>query len=99
MLECGGCRSLAAPRHFRSVRGDELNFQSPRPTFASTTNLQHFLRSWPIWEPMVAHVRELISEAVQGRIGQPTSRLAGMLAMFIAAKSLWPEAEALAQLA
>jgi len=51
----------------------------------------------PIWEPMVAHVRELISEAVRLRIGQPTSRLASMLAMFTAEKSLWPEAEALAR--
>ena len=43
VLECGGCEGRsAAPLHSRSVRGDELNFQSPRPTFASTTNLQHF---------------------------------------------------------
>ena len=34
------------------------------------------VRSWPIWEPMVAHVEELISEAVKAGIGQPTSRLA-----------------------
>jgi tetratricopeptide (TPR) repeat protein len=53
------------------------------------------VRSWPIWEPMVAHVRELISEAVRLRISQPTS----VLAMFIAEKSLWPEAEVLARLA
>ena len=57
------------------------------------------VRSWPIWEPMVAHVRELISEAVQARIGQPTSRMADELAVFIAQKSLWPEAETLARLA
>jgi len=55
------------------------------------------VRSWPIWEPMVAHVRVLISGAVQAGIGQPTSRLANGLAMFIAKKSLWPEAEALAR--
>src|SRR5271165_1683975 len=44
VLECGGCEGgrSAAPLHSRSVRSDELNFQSPRPTFASTTNLQHF---------------------------------------------------------
>ena len=43
VLECGGCEGRsAAPLHFRSMRGDELNFQSPRPTFASTKNLQHF---------------------------------------------------------
>src|SRR5271165_6332350 len=43
VLECGGCEGRsAAPLHSRSVRGDELNLQSPRPTFASTTNLQHF---------------------------------------------------------
>src|SRR5271165_7033897 len=42
-LECGGCEGRsAAPLHSRSVRGDKLNFQSPRPTFVSTTNLQHF---------------------------------------------------------
>jgi len=57
------------------------------------------VRSWPMWEPMVAHVRQLISEALQARIGQPTSRLASMLAMFIAEKSLWPEADALPRLA
>jgi tetratricopeptide (TPR) repeat protein len=57
------------------------------------------VRCWPIWEPMVAHARELISEAVQAGIGQPTSRLASMLAMFVAEKSLWPEAESLARLA
>ena len=48
---------------------------------------------------MVAHVRELISEAVQARIGQPTGRLANRLGVFIAAKSLWPEAETLGRLA
>jgi len=37
------------------------------------------VRSWPIWETMVAHVQELISEAAKARIGQPTSRLASML--------------------
>src|SRR5208283_6039704 len=43
VLECGGCEGRsAAPLYSRSVRGDEINFQSPRPTFASTTNLQHF---------------------------------------------------------
>src|SRR5271165_7443238 len=43
VLECGGCEGRSAPPlHSRSVRSDELNFQSPRPTFASTTNLQHF---------------------------------------------------------
>jgi len=57
------------------------------------------VRSWPIWEPMVAHVRGLISEAAKSGIGQPTSRLANGLAIFIAVKSLWPEAEALARLA
>jgi len=57
------------------------------------------VRSWPIWETMVAHVRELISEAVQARIGQPASGLASMLRLFIAEKSLWPEAEYLARLA
>ena len=57
------------------------------------------VRSWPIWEPMVAHVEELISEAVKAGIGQPTSRLANMLGMFIAEKSLWPEAEPFARLA
>ena len=57
------------------------------------------VRSWSIWEPMVAHVRELISGAIQARIGQPTSRMASDLAVFIAQKSLWPEAEILARLA
>jgi tetratricopeptide (TPR) repeat protein len=57
------------------------------------------VRSWPIWEPMVAHVEELISEAVKARIGQPTSRLASMLGMFLAEKSLWSEAESFARLA
>jgi len=46
------------------------------------------VRSWPIWETMVAHVEELISEAVKARIGQPTSRLASRLGMFLAEKSL-----------
>ena len=45
------------------------------------------------------HVKELMSEAVKARIGQPTSRLASMLGMFIAEKSLWPEAELFARLA
>jgi tetratricopeptide (TPR) repeat protein len=57
------------------------------------------VRSWPIWETMVAHVEELMSEAVKARIGQPTSRLASMLGMFLAEKSLWPEAELFARLA
>jgi tetratricopeptide (TPR) repeat protein len=57
------------------------------------------VRSWPIWETMVAHVGELISEAVKAGIGQPTSRLASMLGMFLAEKSLWPEAESFARLA
>jgi tetratricopeptide (TPR) repeat protein len=57
------------------------------------------VRSGPIYEPIVAHLRELISEAVQARIGQPTSRLANKLALFIAANSLWSEADALLRLA
>jgi tetratricopeptide (TPR) repeat protein len=48
---------------------------------------------------MVAHVEELISEAVKAGIGQPTSRLAGMLGLFLKEKSLWPEAELFARLA
>src|SRR5271157_5063538 len=44
VLDCGGCEGRSnAPLRSRSVRGDELNFQSPSPTFVSTTNLQHFL--------------------------------------------------------
>jgi hypothetical protein len=46
------------------------------------------VRSWPIWQPMVAHVEELISKAVEASIGEPTSRLASMLGIFIAEKSL-----------
>jgi hypothetical protein len=42
------------------------------------------VRSWPIWDTMGAHVRELISEAIKARIGHPTSQLAGMFGMFIA---------------
>jgi tetratricopeptide (TPR) repeat protein len=57
------------------------------------------VRSWPIWDTMGALVRELIPEAIKARIGHPTSRLAGMLGMFIAEKNLWPEAESLARLA
>ena len=38
----------------------------------------HDVRSWPTWEAMVAHVTELISEAVKARIGQPTNGLASM---------------------
>jgi hypothetical protein len=34
------------------------------------------VRSWPVWQTMVAHVEELISKAVEAGIGQPTSRLA-----------------------
>src|SRR5271165_3346147 len=48
VLECGGCEGRSnAPLRSRSVRGDELNFQSPSPTFVSTTNLQHFRGSLP----------------------------------------------------
>jgi tetratricopeptide (TPR) repeat protein len=57
------------------------------------------VRSWPIWETMVAHVRALIPEAVKARIGQPTSRLASLLGRLVGEKSLWPEAESLARLA
>jgi tetratricopeptide (TPR) repeat protein len=59
----------------------------------------HDVRSWPIWETMVAHVRTLIAEAVQARIGQPTSRLASMLGIFLAQRSLRPEPESLMRLA
>jgi hypothetical protein len=37
------------------------------------------VRSWPIWEVMAAHVKELILEAVEAGIGEPTSLLASML--------------------
>ncbi len=57
------------------------------------------VRSWSIWEMMVSHVKELILEAEKARIGQPTSRLAAMLGMFFAEKSLWSEAESLERLA
>jgi hypothetical protein len=57
------------------------------------------VRSWPIWEMMVAHVRELISAAIQSRIGRPTRGLANELGVFVAEKSLWPEDESLARLA
>jgi tetratricopeptide (TPR) repeat protein len=57
------------------------------------------VRSWPILEPMVAHVGELVSEAVKAGIGRPTSRLASMLGIFAAEKSLWFEAEVFARLA
>jgi hypothetical protein len=57
------------------------------------------VRSWHIWETMAAHVLELISGAIEARIGQPTSRLASMLGMYFAAQGLSLEAEWLARLA
>src|SRR6516165_10372871 len=45
------------------------------------------VRSWPMWEPMVAHGRQLISEALQARIGQPTSRLASITLLGISRRT------------
>ena len=42
MLECSGSEGRStAPLHSRSVRCDELNFQSFTQIFSSTTKLQH----------------------------------------------------------
>ena len=55
--------------------------------------------SWPLWETMAPQVGEVILQAVQFRIGHPTSRLASLLGMFYHSKGLLRDAEVLARLA
>jgi hypothetical protein len=60
VLECsGGEGRSTALLHSRSVPGDELNFQSLRPTFAATTNLQHFGHALP------CRMRETVALTIQ----------------------------------
>ena len=46
-----------------------------------------------IWETMIAHVKELISEAKRVQINLPTSQMAVMLGIFLMEKGFWCEAE------
>ncbi len=53
------------------------------------------VRSWPLWEPMRAHVAVLIAAADAAGIGEPTSRLMNLLGLLLTTKCVWPEAESL----
>lgn len=53
------------------------------------------VRSWPVWEPMRAHVAVVIAAAEGAGIGHPTSRLMNDLGLLLKTKCVWDEAESL----
>jgi tetratricopeptide (TPR) repeat protein len=53
------------------------------------------VRSWPTWEPLAAHVAEVVAEADAAGISAPTSRLMNDLGLFFKRKERLSEAEAL----
>lgn len=53
------------------------------------------VRSWPVWEPLQAHVRVLVDRAEAAGIAAPTTRLLNDLGLLLMAKALHAEAEPL----
>ncbi|HSK79602.1 MAG TPA: tetratricopeptide repeat protein [Thermoanaerobaculia bacterium] len=53
------------------------------------------VRSWPVWDVLRPHVAEVVGQADQVRISDPTARLMNHLGQLLSAKGLYPEAEPL----